>query len=173
MRESPRPGEIQPRTARTEQFHCWLHLYHDKSNSINLRLYSFPPWSLLYLLVTPPPPPPPPPYITNIPPDVRSAWLLTRRPCGVTGPGWYRPVTTLDLRSSAPSLSSPPELSLPRASTLWLEVEPTVRPSPPSPASPHSSPPGLAVPPLVVRGLAKRLTPMLLVRAVRIVFPTS
>ena len=165
MRESPRQGERYSATTElTEQFHSWLHLYHDKSNSINLRQHSFPPCSYSTT---------PPPHITIIPPGVRSAWLLTRRPCGVTGPGWYRPVTTPDLRSSAPSLSSPPGLSLPRASTPWLEVERTPPPSPPSPASPHSSPPELAVPPLVVRGLAKRLTQMLLVTAVRIVFPTS
>ena len=149
---------------RTEQFHCWLHLYHDKSNSINLRQHSFPPCSYSTT---------PPPHITIIPPGVRSAWLLTRRHCGATGRGWCRPVTTLDLRLSGPSPSSPPGQSSPRASTRWVEVEPPAPPSPPSPPSPASSPPELVGPTRVVRGLARRLTPTLLATAVRIVFPTS
>ena len=114
-------------------------------------------------------------YITNTPPDARSVWLLTRQLCGVTGPGWCLPATTLAL-SSAPSHSSPPGQSSPRASTPWLEVvevEQAAPPSPPSRASPASSPPELPSPAWVVRGLAKHLTPTLLATAVRIVFPTS
>ena len=115
---------------------------------------------------------PAPTYITNIPPDARSVWLLTRQHFGVTGPGWCPLATTLAL-SSGPSPSSPPGQSSPRASTPWLEVEQTAPPFPPSRASPASSPPELPSPAWVVRGLAKHLTPTLLAIAVRIVFPTS
>ena len=150
---------IAPGNVGTKQFHSWLHLYHDLSNSINLRVYSFPPWISEFCC---------PLIKLNISVGARSVWLLTRLTSAVTGPGWSPPAPTLD-PSPGPSQSSHPGQRRQGAST---QEQPTP-PSPPSRAYPASSPPEPLGPTKDLSGVVKCLRRMLRGIAVRIVFQTS